>query len=120
MAEQITPVNNQDRLAQLLGDDFLAEAPSATRSAAAADPSAGVTFSGNIFDDFLSKAVDALEGVSQTEFHTNEMIAKYLRGEVELHEVMTAQAKLGVQVQFAVTMITSVVSTFKEITQMQV
>lgn len=120
MAEQIAPINNQDRLAQLLDEDLAAPGSVSASSAGANQSSAGISFTGNIFDDFLAKAVDALEGVSQTEFRTNELIDKYLRGEVELHEVLTAQAKMGVQVQFAVTMITSVVTTFKEITQMQV
>ena len=68
----------------------------------------------------LAKAIDSLEGISQQEKYANELVDKYLRGEVELQEVMVAQAKVSILVQLAVTTITTAVNTFKEITQMQV
>lgn len=120
MAEQINPINSSElRLSQLLGDDYLAQV-SPTLAPGAAAPAEGTSFSGNIFDDILSKAVDSLNGVSRTENYANEMVEKYLRGEVELHEVMVAQSKASIVVQLAVTTINSAVTTFKEITQMQV
>jgi flagellar hook-basal body complex protein FliE len=48
------------------------------------------------------------------------MVNSYLRGEVELHEVMLAQSKMSIQIQLAMTVINSAVTSFKEITQMQV
>lgn len=73
----------------------------------------------NPFDDVLARAVDALEGTSQTEFTANDLINKYIEGKAELSDVMVATSKMSIAVQLAVTVITSAVSTFKEITQMQ-
>ena len=76
--------------------------------------------SSNMFDDILNKTIEALNGVSKSEFHANQMIDRYAHGEVELHDVMVAQSKMNVMVQMAVTTINGAVSTFKEITQMQI
>ena len=48
------------------------------------------------------------------------MVQKYARGEADLQEVMTAQAKMNLSVQMAVTTVNQAVSTFKEITQLQI
>ena len=77
-------------------------------------------FSGNPFEEVLSKAVDALNKVSATEFHANQMIDKYLAGEVDMAEAMIATSKMSIMVQFAVTTINTAVTTFKEVTQMQI
>lgn len=111
MAEQIVPINAQVRLDELLGEEQIT---TTTQTA----PNAN--FTGNIFEDVLSKAIDALNGISQAEVYTNQVIGKYLKGEVELHEVMVTQSKMSVMSQLAVTVITSAVNTFKEIIQMQV
>ena len=120
MIEQINPIGDSElKMAQLLGDDYLAQvSPSAP--AAAPAPIEGVEFSGNIFEDVLSKAVEALNGVSGVENYANQMVEQYLRGEVELHQVMVAQSKMSIVVQLATTTVNSAVTTFKEITQMQV
>jgi flagellar hook-basal body complex protein FliE len=73
----------------------------------------------NVFDDVLSKAASALETVSQTEFTANNLINNYIQGKAELSDVMVATSKMNISVQLAVTVITSAVSSFKEITQMQ-
>ena len=73
---------------------------------------------GNPFEDVLSKAVDALEGISQTEVTANELINKYIEGKAELSDVMVATSKMSIAVQLAVSVITTTVATFKEITQM--
>ena len=111
MAEQIVPVNAQTRLEELLGEEQITQTPQVAPN---------VNFTGNIFEDVLSKAIDALNGISQAEVYTNQVVDKYLKGEVELHEVMVAQSKMSVINQLAVTVITSAVNTFKEIVQMQV
>lgn len=117
MAEQIDPIDL--KLAQLLGEeDFLAQATPA--AAPAPTSTEGIKFTGNAFEDILAKAIDSLEGISQQEMYANELVDKYLKGEIELQEVMVAQAKLSIIVQLAVTTITTAVSTFREITQMQV
>jgi len=72
----------------------------------------------NPFEDVLSKAVDALEDVSQTEFTANDLINRYIEGKAELADVMLATSKMSIAVQLAVSVITTSVSTFKEITQM--
>jgi flagellar hook-basal body complex protein FliE len=121
MSEPINPINAEIRLAQILGEDFLAQAPSAAPGPApAAEPAGPSSFAGNPFEDILSRAIDALEGVSRSEIYANRQIDRYLRGEVELHEVMLAQSKMSIVVQLAVTTINSAVTTFKEITQMQI
>lgn len=120
----INPVNADLRLAQLLGDDLVAQAPATSSSAPLGSAAAALTgdkpLSSNMFDDILNKSIEALNGVSKSEFHANQMIERYSRGEVELHDVMVAQSKMSVMVQMAVTTINGAVNTFKEITQMQI
>lgn len=118
MEGKIDPIDL--KIAQLLGEekDFLAQA--APVAAAAAPGAEKVDFTGNAFEDILSKAIESLEGISQQEMYANELVNKYLKGEVDLQEVMVSQAKLSILVQLAVTTINTAVNTFKEITQMQV
>lgn len=124
MAQAISPVNAELRLAQLLGDDILAPsstvAPPSQVSPVAETGVSRVSFSGNPFEDMLSRAVEALNGVSQSEATTNQLIDKYLKGEMDLQSVMVAQSKTTILVQLAVTTINAAVTSFKEITQMQV
>lgn len=121
MAEPISPINAELKLAQILGDDFLVQAPQPGAGITpAAEPGGKVEFAGNPFDDVLAKAIEALDGVSKSEIYANQMIDKYLLGKVELQEVMVAQAKMSLVVQLAVTTINTVVNTFKELTQMQI
>ena len=77
-------------------------------------------FTGNPFEDILSRAVDAMEDVSKTEIYANELINRYVEGKAELSDVLVATAKASIAVQLAVTTITTAVTTFKEITQMPV
>jgi len=111
MAEQINPIGLN--LSQVMGEEEITASFSAP-------PAERVNFSGNPFEDFLSQAVKSLEGISHSEITANQMIDAYLNGQVELQEVMVAQAKMNIMVQLAVTTITSTVNTFKEVTQMQV
>jgi len=123
MVEGIDPVNASLRLAQLLGEDeVVAQAPlvPSTAPSAAPVPTSKSNFSGNPFEDVLAKAIESLEKVSKTEIYANELVDKFVRGEAELQEVMVAQAKMSIMVQLAVTNVNAAVTTFKEITQMQV
>lgn len=121
MAEKINPIGAELRLAQILGDDYLAQAPESARAAGAvAGSTEKVDLPNNIFEDVLSRAIESLNDVSRSEVRANQLIDGYLRGEVELHEVMLAQSKMSVMVQLAVTAVNSAVTSFKEITQMQV
>jgi flagellar hook-basal body complex protein FliE len=109
------------RLAQILGDDYLAQAAEpVARANPAGAPAERVNFTGSPFEDVMARAIEALNGVSRSEFYANQMIDGYLRGEVELHDVMVAQSKMSIMVQLAVTTVTSAVNTFKEIIQMQI
>jgi len=92
------------------------EAPAAP----AAAPAAPATDTGNIFDEMLGRAVDALNSVSEVEMNANKLIDDYLVGKAELSDVMLATSKMSIAVQLAVTTITTAVSTFKEITQMAI
>jgi flagellar hook-basal body complex protein FliE len=125
MVEQIDPVRAEQRLAQLMGDDFLAQAPALAQSPAISSSSsseavARTELTGNPFEDMLNKAIESLEGVSRTENYANQVVDRYLRGEAEIADVMIAQSKMSVMVQLAVTTVNTAVSTFKEITQIQV
>lgn len=82
--------------------------------------SARLNFAGNPFEDVLAKAVEALNKVSGSEFYANQMIDKYLAGEVDMADAMVATSKMSIMVQFAVTAINTAVTTFKEVTQMQI
>jgi len=95
------------------------EGPAATPAVSAAAPAAPGK-SESIFDQVLGRAVDALDSVSQTEMNANRLIDDYIAGKVELSDVMIATSKMTIAVQLAVTTITNAVSTFKEITQMQI
>lgn len=112
MPQAIDPVYM--RLAQLLGE----EDTKPVSSAAIGTPS--LEFQKSPFEDMLSKAIDSLNGVSKQEVRSNELIESYLKGDAELSDVMIETSKLSVMVQLAVTTINQAVSTFKEITQMQV
>lgn len=72
------------------------------------------------FQKFLDMAVTALEDVSQMEFQTNQLINDYVAGKATMQDVMTQTAKMNIAVQLAVTVTTSTVTAFKEITQMPV
>ena len=128
MIQAIGPISAEERLAQLIGDSndltaqspFLAQAPASPLETPAAAPAARTAFSGNPFDDILGKAIEALNGVSRTEVYTNQLIDKYAHGQAELADVMIAQSKLSVLETLAVTTVNTTISTFKEITQMQV
>lgn len=121
MIQPIDPVTANLRLAQLLGDDLLAQAPAAPAAPMPAAPSsAGTEFTGNPFEDVLAKAIESLEGVSRSEIYANQLVEKYVKGEAELQDVMVAQSKMSIMMQLAVTTVNSAVSSFKEITQIQV
>lgn len=112
MPSGIKPV--ELRLAQLIGE----EKTQSPQSLGIAPPAGELKTSP--FEDILSQAVNALDGVSQQEIKANQMIDSYLKGTVELSDVMLETSKLGIMVQLAVTTVNTAVSTFKEITQMQV
>ena len=119
MAEAISPLSSSEmRLTQILGeDDLLAQAPAAP---AAPGQTSKVLYPGNAFDDILAKTIESLNQVSQSEMYANNVIEGYARGEVDLQEVMVAQAKMNIMMQLAVTSINTAVTTFKEITQLQI
>jgi flagellar hook-basal body complex protein FliE len=112
MIEKISPLDM--RIAQLLGTEDVA-VPTAPPKV-----TDDITISNNPFEDILGRAVNALEGVSKTEITANQMIDRYVRGEVDLQDVMVQTSKMSIMVQMATTTINLAVSTFKEITQMQV
>jgi flagellar hook-basal body complex protein FliE len=127
MVEAINPVNPQMRMAQILGNDFLAEGTTMNMAQVLPGEAVGTTtvtekinLSGNLFDDILAKSIEALNGLSHQENLTNQMIGGFTRGEVELQDVMVAQAKLNIMVQLATTTINNAVQTFKEVTSMQI
>jgi flagellar hook-basal body complex protein FliE len=122
MVQTIDPVSANMRLAQLLGESDLT-APAAAAPVAADNElfrPAKVTLSGNPFDDLLAKAIESLNGVSRSEALANQTIERYIKGQADLQEVMVAQSKSTVMAQLAVTTVNAAVTTFKEVTQMQI
>lgn len=71
----------------------------------------------NIFDDILSQAVSALNGVSDLESKTNLLVNNYIVGKADISEVTVSMSKLSIAVQLATTTLTSAVTAFKEILQ---
>lgn len=125
MSEPIGPISAEMRLAQLIGDnEFFAQAPAVAPAAPTGlpeSPSVAKTgLTGNAFDDILNKTIEALNGVSRSEFYANQLAEKYVHGQAELQDVMVAQAKMSVMTTLAVTTVNSAVNTFKEITQIQI
>ncbi|MBI5700658.1 flagellar hook-basal body complex protein FliE [Candidatus Saganbacteria bacterium] len=116
----VEPIDKlQLRLAQLLEDDI----PQSSRpSSVQITPQIGSSpfVSSNPFEDVLAKAVNALDNISKTEMRANQLIGDYIHGKADLQDVMIATSKSSVLIQLAITTINSAVSTFKEITQMQV
>jgi flagellar hook-basal body complex protein FliE len=74
----------------------------------------------NPFEDILGKAIESLGDVSAQENYTNDLIEKYVAGEVDLQKVMTEMSKMNLMVQLATTTVNLAVTTFKEILAMQV
>jgi flagellar hook-basal body complex protein FliE len=104
-----------------LGEDQLfAQAPAAPGTGFAAASDWQTKPSANLFDDMLAGAIKSLDGVSRSEFYANDMVEKYVRGEADLQTVMLAQSKASIQIQLAVTSINAAVTTFKELTQLQI
>lgn len=103
-------------IAQILGPDDNAAVAGPVQT-----PSAGIgSTNSNSFDTIFQKAVDTLEGVSKMENNADVLMNQYVQGKAEVSDVMIANAKMNLAVQLAVTTLTSAVSTFKEITQMQI
>lgn len=74
----------------------------------------------SLFDDMLSKMVDALNEVSASDNKSNQLMADYLQGKASLTETMTASAQSAVMIQLAVTVLNQAVSSFKEVLSMQI
>ncbi len=79
-----------------------------------------MSLSANPFDSILSKAVESLNSVSQSEFKANQLIDDYMKGKADLQEVMVATSKMNIMVNLGVTVVTSAVTSFKELTAMQI
>lgn len=95
------------KLTQIMGNEDIKATPFAATT-------------GDAFSSFLDKASKALQDTSNIEMNADNLINKYTAGEASISDVMIATAKANVSVQLAVTVITSAVNTFKEITQMQI
>ena len=118
MVEAIGPINPEIRLAQILGEDYLAQVTPMANPAVEVPRTS--SFQTTPFDEILSQAIESLNAASRSEAYANELAEKYLRGEAELHEVMVAQSKMNIVIQLAVSTVNTAVQSFKEITQMQV
>jgi flagellar hook-basal body complex protein FliE len=115
MVEGIDPLHL--RLAQLIGEE---EPVTSTTPVTGPARGAQIELGGSPFEDILGRAVDSLEGLSRSERTANDLIDRYVKGQADLQDVMVETSKLNIMVQLAVTTINLAVTTFKEITQMQV
>lgn len=104
-------------VAQIMGPEEVAPAP-AVPAVPAGDIIVPKTRSP--FDDILNGAINSLEGVSKMENRTNALMNSYINGTAELSDVMIATSKMNLTIQLATAAVTSAVTTFKEITQMQI
>jgi len=119
MIKPIMPIGLDDTAAQGDMDNMsLAALPGAAGSGIT-PVGGGLSLSNSPFEAIFSKAVNALEGVSQSEFKANDLIDKYIQGKADLQEVMVATSKMNIMVQLAVTTISSAVTSFQQLTQMQ-
>lgn len=120
MAESIDPI--ELKLAQLIGNEEITPGDHAIAAPAASNTgtSTDLFTSSNSFDDIFNGTVKALENVTKSEVHANQLIDQYVNGQADIQDVMIATSKASISVQMAVTVVNQTVSTFKEITQMQV
>ena len=103
------------------GDEMNNMRLSQLEGAVGASPIGGnLNLAENPFEAIFSKAVSALDGVSATEFRANDLIDKYIKGQADLQEVMVATSKMNIMIQLAVTTISSAVTSFQTLTQMQI
>lgn len=72
------------------------------------------------FQEFLDKAVDSLQEVSNVEFKNNDLIQQYAQGKASIDDVMISTSQLTLAMSLATTMVQTAVTTFKEIQQMPV
>lgn len=72
------------------------------------------------FQEFLDKAVTALQGVSNIENENNHLIQQYTAGKATIDDVMISTSQLTLAMSLATTVIQNAVTTFKEIQQMPV
>ena len=72
------------------------------------------------FQKFLDQAVDSLNQVSALEQSANDMVSKYTQGKASLEDAVFAMNELTTTMQLANQVVTSAVSTFRELEQMQV
>lgn len=114
MVESISSID-QNLIAQILGPGESIAQLTPTAQTTDLDLQKKLTF-----DDILQRAIGALEEVSKIENDANLKIQQFTEGKADLADVMIATAKMNLTVQLAVTVVTSVVNTFKEMTQMQI
>lgn len=72
------------------------------------------------FQKMLDSAVESLAGISNTERRADALAVDYVNGKASLEDVMFAQNKAALEMNFAVTAVTTAVQTFKEIQQLPV
>ena len=69
---------------------------------------------------FLDNAIKSLENVSKQEFRVNDLMKKFVKGEVSEDQVVLETAKLNLAISMVTTIVQSAVQTFKEIQQIPV
>ena len=72
------------------------------------------------FQTFLDQAVQKLNEVSVTELNANELVQQFTDGKASLEDAVFAMNELTTMVQFANQIVTTAVTTFREIEQMQI
>lgn len=77
-------------------------------------------FAEHPFQKMLDSAVESLGKISATEANADALAVEYVNGNASIEDVMFAQNKAALEMNLAVTSVTSAIQTFKEITQLPV
>lgn len=74
----------------------------------------------NPFESFLKAAVDHLSEVSMAEFKANSIAEDYIRGKASVEDAVLSMGKAREKIRFTTAVVNNMVTSFKELQQMQI
>ena len=74
----------------------------------------------NPFESFMDAAVNHLNEISQTEFKANSIIEDYIKGEASIEDAVLTMGKAREKMRLTTTVVNNLVTSFKELQQMQI
>lgn len=81
---------------------------------------AGFSPEKNVFETFLDAAVNHLNTVSKIEIDANNLVEDYIRGKASIEDASFAMGKSREMLRYTTAVVNNVVTSFKEIQQMQI